>query len=136
MKTTHIIGIIVIALAIGAILYTLNDSSTYANFLEATEHTGKEYHVVGKLNKGKEFEYNPQVNANLFTFYMVDNQGIEKKVYFNGAKPQDFEKSEQIVVVGKMLDSGEFACSKILMKCPSKYNDPNGQGMKEFNANS
>jgi cytochrome c-type biogenesis protein CcmE len=36
---------------------------------------------------------------------------------FNGSKPQDFEKSEQIVVVGKMLENGDFACSKILMKC-------------------
>jgi cytochrome c-type biogenesis protein CcmE len=136
MKTTHILGIIVIAIAIGAILYTLGDSSTYANFTVATNNAGKEYHVVGKLEKSKPFEYNPQVNANLFTFFMIDNNGLERKVMFNGSKPQDFEKSEQIVVVGKMLENGDFACSKILMKCPSKYNDPNSKEMKEFNATS
>jgi cytochrome c-type biogenesis protein CcmE len=136
MKTTHILGIIVIAIAIGAILYTLGDSSTYANFTVAANNAGKEYHVVGKLEKSKPFEYNPQVNANLFTFFMIDNNGLERKVMFNGSKPQDFEKSEQIVVVGKMLENGDFACSKILMKCPSKYNDPNSKEMKEFNATS
>jgi len=39
---------------------------------------------------------------------------------FNGAKPQDFERSEQIVLTGKMKGD-EFLASKILMKCPSKY---------------
>jgi cytochrome c-type biogenesis protein CcmE len=136
MKTTHILGLIVIAIAIGAILYTLGDSSTYANFSVAANNAGKEYHVVGKLEKNKPFEYNPQVNANLFTFFMTDNNGLERKVMFNGSKPQDFEKSEQIVVVGKILENGDFACSKILMKCPSKYNDPNSKEMKEFNATS
>jgi len=136
MKRTHILGIIVIAIAIGAILYTLGDSSTYANFSVAATNAGKEYHVVGKLEKNKPFEYNPQMNANLFTFFMKDNNGLERKVLFNGSKPQDFEKSEQIVVVGKMLENGSFACSKILMKCPSKYNDPNSKEMKEFNATS
>ena len=37
------------------------------------------------------------------------------------SKPQDFEKSEQIVVIGKM-EAGNFVASDILMKCPSKYN--------------
>jgi len=40
---------------------------------------------------------------------------------FSGSKPQDFERSEQIVLTGKM-EGGEFRASKILMKCPSKYN--------------
>ncbi len=136
MKKTHIFGILIIAIAIAAILSTVADSSTYANFAEAAENAGKEYHVVGKLDKEKQFEFNPQTNANLFAFYMKDNKGLERKVLFNGTKPQDFEKSEQIVVVGKVTERGYFICSKILMKCPSKYNDPNAAGMKEFNANS
>jgi cytochrome c-type biogenesis protein CcmE len=41
-------------------------------------------------------------------------------VVFNGSKPQDFERSEQIVLTGKMIGN-EFHASKILMKCPSKY---------------
>ena len=45
---------------------------------------------------------------------------LERKVIFLGSKPQDFERSEQIVLTGKMKGD-EFLASKILMKCPSKY---------------
>lgn len=122
MKKVHIIGIIIIAIAIGAILTTLSNTSTYASFAEASEAPDNEFHVVGKFNKEKESVYNPQVNANVFTFYMIDNKGVEKKVILNKNKPQDFERSEQIVLIGKMQGE-EFVASDILMKCPSKYND-------------
>lgn len=119
MKRSSIIGIIIIAIAIGAIISTYTDSSTYGTFTEAVE-TQDELHVVGQLNKEKQLIYNPQQDANYFSFYMKDNNGKECKVVFNGSKPQDFERSEQIVLTGKMVGQ-EFHASKILMKCPSKY---------------
>jgi cytochrome c-type biogenesis protein CcmE len=119
MKKSAIIGIIIIAVAIGMIISTYADSSTYGSFAEAKETT-TELHVVGQLNKQKELIYNPQQDANYFAFHMVDKKGKECKVVFNGSKPQDFEKSEQIVLTGKMVGE-EFHASKILMKCPSKY---------------
>ena len=122
MKKIHIIGIVIIAIAIGAIFTTLNSTSTYASFIEATKDQGSEFHIVGKLNKEKEAIYEPKVDANLFTFYMIDNEGTEKKVVLHKNKPQDFERSEQIVLIGKMQGE-EFHASDILMKCPSKYND-------------
>jgi cytochrome c-type biogenesis protein CcmE len=122
MKKTHIILIVIIAVAIGAILTTLNNTSTYASFQEAKDSPDNEFHIVGKLDKEKETVYNPKVNANLFTFYMKDNKGMESKVVLHKNKPQDFERSEQIVLIGKM-QGNEFHASEILMKCPSKYND-------------
>lgn len=122
MKKAHIIGIIIIALAVGAILSTVADSSTFVNFAQAHAKQGEEFQVVGELNKDKEMNYNPEENANLFTFHMIDKDGQERKVFFHGSKPQDFERSEQIVVTGKFKE-GEFHSSKILMKCPSKYNN-------------
>lgn len=119
MKKSSIIGIVVIAIAICVIISTYADSSTYGNFSDARQ-TQTELHVVGQLNKQKQLFYNPRQNANYFSFYMLDNKGQECKVVFNGTKPQDFERSEQIVLTGKMVD-GEFRASKILMKCPSKY---------------
>ena len=124
MKKSSIIGMIIIAIAIGVIISTYADSSTYGSFSDAQE-TQKELHVVGKLVKNKEMVYNPEVDANYFSFYMIDNQGKECKVEFTGTKPQDFERSEQIVLTGQM-DNGKFQANKILMKCPSKYkDDPN-----------
>jgi cytochrome c-type biogenesis protein CcmE len=46
---------------------------------------------------------------------------MEKKVIYKSVKPQDFEKSEKVVVIGSMLND-EFVASSLLLKCPSKYN--------------
>ena len=119
MKKSSIIGIVVIAIAIAAIISTYADSSTYGTFTDAKE-TSSELYVTGQLNKAKELSYNPKKDANYFSFYLVDEKGGECKVVFNGTKPQDFERSEQIVLTGKMIGD-EFHASKILMKCPSKY---------------
>lgn len=120
MKRSYIIALIIVALAVGAIVASIADSSTYATFETAIDNPGKTYHIIGKVNFSKPFEYDPHTNANLFCFYMIDSLGVEKKVCYNNTKPQDFEKSEQIVVVGKMTDK-DFTANQVLMKCPSKY---------------
>lgn len=119
MKKSSIAGLIIIAVAIGVIISTYADSSTYGSFSDARQ-TESELHVVGQLNKQKELFYEPTQDANYFSFYLKDNDGKECKVVFSGSKPQDFERSEQIVLTGKMIGN-EFHASKILMKCPSKY---------------
>lgn len=120
MKKSSIILIAIIAVAIAMILVIYTDSSTYSTFTEAKEKK-TELYVVGVLNKEKELMYDPVKDANHFSFYMYDNDGTECHVVFNGSKPQDIERSEQIVLTGKM-EGDVFHASKILMKCPSKYN--------------
>ncbi len=129
MKKLHIVGIIVIAVAIGIIFVSLKNTSTYADFTEALANPDKEYHVVGKLDKNQPQIYDPKMNADEFAFTLVDNKGVAKQVVLHKSKPQDFEKSEQIVLIGKMKDN-EFHANDILMKCPSKYNDAKPQANK------
>jgi len=121
MKKGQIVLLVIIALAIGAITLTFSSTSTYSDFNEA-KTINSEIHVVGKLCMDKEMVYNPLIDPNHFTFFVKDNKGETCKIVFSGTKPQDFEKSEQIVLTGKMMGS-EFHASKILMKCPSKYNE-------------
>lgn len=120
MKKSSIILIVIIAVAIAMILVIYTDSSTYSTFTEAKEKK-TELYVVGVLNKEKALHYDPKTDANLFSFHMYDKDSTECQVIFNGSKPQDIERSEQIVLTGKM-DGNVFHASKILMKCPSKYN--------------
>ncbi|MFY8020132.1 MAG: cytochrome c maturation protein CcmE [Bacteroidia bacterium] len=122
MKKTYILGIALIGIAIAAIVSMYGDASTYENFEVAMENPGKEFHVVGVLNREKEKFYNPQEDPNYFTFYMVDEKGKESKVVYHNPEPTDFDRSEKIVIVGKM-DGDHFEASKILLKCPSKYTD-------------
>jgi cytochrome c-type biogenesis protein CcmE len=120
MKLSHIILLLGIIASIGVIFTVVADFSSYETFATANEIKGSEFHIVGTLNKAKQMEYDAEKNANYFSFYMNDKSGQTCKVVFNGTKPQDFERSEQIVLTGKMGNS-EFLASNILLKCPSKY---------------
>ncbi len=123
MKKTHIIALVVIAISIGVIVSMTDDFSRYETFSTATSESGdKEFQVVGELALTEEMHYDPQTDPNYFTFYMTDESGEMRKVVFKGEKPQDFERSEKVVLTGKTVD-GDFYASNILMKCPSKYID-------------
>lgn len=122
MKKTHIAGIIIIALAVTTLIISLGDTSAYVTFDKAEKHPGKEYHVVGKLAEDKPLIYNPRKDPNFFAFYMIDSTGRQQKVIYRDAKPRDFERSDKIVIIGQMGEKA-FHASKILMKCPSKYQE-------------
>jgi cytochrome c-type biogenesis protein CcmE len=121
MKTIHIVILLVLVIAVAVVVTTLTDSSTYSNFSEAAASPGKEFHIIGKLNRSKPMDYDATKNASRFSFYLVDDKGLEKKVIYNNPKPQDFEKSEKVVIVGSM-NNDEFIAKSLLLKCPSKYN--------------
>lgn len=120
MKKTHIIALVLIAVLVGVLISMLGNFSRYETFESAYAKNGKEINVVGVMNKVKGVEYNPEVNPNLFTMFVTDQKGMEKKVIVHKAKPRDIEKSEKVVVVGKM-NGDTFEAKDILMKCPSKY---------------
>lgn len=122
MKKTSIILLIVAAVCVAGMVMMVGDFSTYETFATAKQKEGKKIHVIGTLDKSKEVVYDPAVNANYFSFYMKDKSGNITKVIFAGTRPTDFEKSTELVLTGKM-QGNEFHCSKILMKCPSKYKD-------------
>jgi cytochrome c-type biogenesis protein CcmE len=108
------------AVAAGVIIAMAGDYTTYSNFTQAQAKPDVMVKVVGYLAKDKEIIYDPQKDANYFSFTMTDKQGNAEQVWYKGSKPQDFERSEQVVITGKM-DGKMFHASEILLKCPSKY---------------
>lgn len=129
MKKSHIIGIVIIAAAIMIIMSTAGDASTYVDFGEAKElaqeGSNTKVHVVGRLKKDAQghivgMQYDPLIDPNYFAFMLVDTNRVEQKVVYFNPKPQDFERSEQVVITGNMQND-VFVADKILLKCPSKY---------------
>jgi cytochrome c-type biogenesis protein CcmE len=110
-----------VAIAIALMTNAAGDMSTYASFAEAKQ-SGKKVKIAGALAKDKGMVYNPEIDPNHFTFFIRDAKGEEHKVVLLGAKPQDFEMSEQVVVTGQ-IKGNEFVATDILLKCPSKYKD-------------
>lgn len=131
MKISHIFIIIIIAVTIGVIVSTAGNASEYVNFEDAfelaDEGDSKKVHVVGTLKKSPDGEivgmlYNPSMDPNYFVFTLIDNKGLEKQVVYYNPKPQDFDKSEQVVVIGAVRNN-TFVADEILLKCPSKYQE-------------
>jgi cytochrome c-type biogenesis protein CcmE len=129
MKNTSIIALVLIAVCLGVILSRVADFSQDTTFKTASSNPSKSYQIVGTLDLSKSMEYDPVKNANHFSFYVKDKEGNTHKVVFKGTKPMDFERSESVTLTGSM-NNNEFQCTKILTKCPSKY-----QNDKEFTAN-
>lgn len=130
MKKSHIIAIVVIAIAAAVVISTTGDAGTYVSFSEARQmaENGKkgDMHVVGHLKKdamGTITGVNTSADHLSFSFELVDEKGNEQTVYYNEPMPPDFMKSEQVVVVGSYEKPEIFVASKILMKCPSKYQE-------------
>jgi len=119
MKKSSIIGLVAIAIAIAVIIATYSKSSSYSSFADA-KNVKSDIQIIGHLDKKKELYYDAVKDANYFSFYATDTNKMECKVIFTGTKPQDFERSEQIVLTGHM-QGNDFHATKILMKCPSKY---------------
>jgi cytochrome c-type biogenesis protein CcmE len=129
MKTSHILIIIVIAVAIGIIITTAGDASTYVTFEQAHEMAlaGKKsnIHVVGILKKDRQgniMGLEEGADKVSCSFILVDDNGKEQRVDFNEPMPSDLIRSEKVVVIGS-YDGEKFKASKILLKCPSKYQD-------------
>lgn len=127
MKKIHIVGIIAIAIAMATLFTLLGSSSSVASFNEARE-LKDEVRVTGTLVKTKPIEYKPEVDPNSFSFYMLDNKGEEMHVVMKMIKPFDFERAEQIVIVGS-VEGDSFIGRDMQMKCPSKYNNGQAQAL-------
>lgn len=129
MKKTHIVGIVVIAIAIVVIMSTAGDASAYVSFDDAKEMyeagNKNKIHVVGTLKKDNSgqvvgIETSPDLLS--FKFTMIDENNVQQVVFHPNPMPTDFLRSEQVVVVGS-YQNNKFIAEKILLKCPSKYQE-------------
>jgi cytochrome c-type biogenesis protein CcmE len=118
MNPRYIIGgiIAIVALTIGFISMD-NSKIAYSDLGYAAE-SGKRVQVKGEWVKEQPADYDSR--ANVFTFTMKDTTDRQIKVIYNGARPNNFELAESIVVKGR-VEGGVMHADNILTKCPSKY---------------
>ena len=131
MKRTHIVILVGIAALIVGLLSYSADFSTYDTIGSAQKKQGKFVHIIAKMDKSQPVEYDAIKNPNYLSFYAVDSLGGQTKVVFHNSKPADLERSERLVMKGKM-QVDYFECSDILLKCPSKYKDDKQQLQKNM----
>lgn len=129
MKLSYIIAIGVIAVAIGILVITAGDASTYVDFSQAQQMASggntTPIHVVGQLKKdeaGHVVGLEKSADNLSFSFILVDENQKEQKVFYNEPMPADLLRSEKVVVIGR-YNNDQFVAKKILLKCPSKYQE-------------
>ncbi len=130
MKKTHIALLVLIAIAIAVLISFMGDITTYDTVSSAKQKPGKFVHLIAKMEMSS-MVYDPVANPNYLTFNAVDSTGNTIKVIYRNAKPVDIEKSERIVLKGR-VEGDHFNCKDILLKCPSKYKDDMNAAKKEI----
>ena len=127
MKKIHIVMLVGIAITIAVLVSMMGDLSTYETLTSARQKEGKFVTVIAMLDKSgnNPIQYDPVKNANFTSFYVIDTLGNRARVEYHFEKPFDMEKSERIVLKGRMRGDVFEITQKdgILIKCPSKYKD-------------
>lgn len=135
MKKTHIILLVLIALSIATLISFMGNVTTYETVSSAREKEGRFVNLIAKLDMTQPLEYDPVKNPNYLSFTAVDTLGQSIKVIYRNTKPTDMEKSERLVLKGK-VNGDQFECKDILLKCPSKYKDDMEQAQKNLETSS
>ncbi len=127
MKKIHIVLLVAIAAVIMILLSLMGNLSTYETLASARQKPGKTVTIIAQLDKSQPTPiiFDAVKNPNLTEFYVMDSVGNKAKVRYYFEKPMDMEKSDRIVLKGKMQGDVFEITRKdgILIKCPSKYKD-------------
>lgn len=134
MKKIHIVLLILAIAAITGMSFFVKDLTTYETFKSAGKKEDKFVVVKVQLDKTTPVEYDLVKDPNYTVFYAIDQDGKRSKVIYRNAKPTDIERSEGIDLNGYMRDD-HFECTKLQMKCPSKYKDDMKAAEKNLSTN-
>lgn len=121
--------LVLIAVSISVLITFMGDITTYDTVSSAKEKPGKFVHLIARVEKNS-LQYNPVSNPNYLSFTAVDSLGSSIQVVYHNPKPTDLEKSERLVLKGK-VEGNHFECQSILLKCPSKYKDDMNAAKKQ-----
>ena len=123
MNRKLLLGVLVLAF-IGYAGWSFMDSVTpYVGIAAAQKATGN-VQVKGLLDQKAEA---PHMEGDYFVFTLQDEDtGESMPVRYHGTKPDQFDEAHHIVAVGTFRD-GAFQSDKLLIKCPSKYEQQKGK---------
>ncbi len=130
--------IIVVIVAAGLLLVVKSSfsSGTYSLEIadvqhEPTRYVGRDVKVVGKVKEGS---ISTRTEADRVTtrFVIHDGKGQEVLIVYPHNVPDPFKEGRQVIVEGR-YDQDEAGdhhvlCSKLTVKCPSKYQEEGGGG--------
>lgn len=130
IQKKHIIIIVFLALSAGL---AYDSVSNYINpyipvsdiLANQGKYSGKSLQVIGEVEQDSLL----RTDDGSISFTLIDDQGSINVIY-RGVPPQNLEQEgNQVVVLGTLQDNGEIESSQLLVKCPSKYEGEEQQGI-------
>jgi cytochrome c-type biogenesis protein CcmE len=119
LKRGIALGVVLVAAGVGVMsLVTGGGVTPYVGFSEARAAKGN-VQVMGEILPEQTL-YDTQAGS--FAFFITDVNGDRMKVVYNGTKPGNFDQATSVVCIGR-YDNEVFQADKLLIKCPSKYQE-------------
>jgi len=118
MKKGPILTAVFTVLALGAVITAfVTQASPYVTIAQAKQSSDTQLHVAGDVVEGS-LHNDPM--RHLLSFKMKDKDGDVITVEHNGEVPADLDQVKKVVAIGGVKNN-QFWSSKLLVKCPSKY---------------
>ena len=130
IQNKHIIIVILLAVSAGL---AYDSISNYMNpYIPVTDieanqarYVGKSLQIIGAVEPGSL----NRTDDGSISFTLIDNGG-SIKVTYRGVPPQNLEQEgNEIVVLGTLDSDGKIESTQLLVKCPSKYEGEDQQGI-------
>ena len=119
MKKPHIIGGILIVLALVLAMYSFKSTLTTYVTVDEAKASGQRVQVAGLAVSGTE-RYDTETNNLVFT--LREDGGAEMRVEYDGPRPGNFDDVTKVVAIGQYVaDKEAFDADELLVKCPTKY---------------
>ena len=123
MKPKIIIGVLVMVAALIYLIFSgLQGSAAY--YVTIAELRSRP-----ELADGKGIRIHGMVDpatiqwhaAEIELYFDLYDEGDSLRVFYQGIKPDQLANAQQVVMEGRLRPDGVFHASKIMLKCPSKY---------------
>ena len=120
---------LIVALVMGGVVLVVESSTTGGVYdmtigemqAQASKYIGKGVRVNGVVQAGSFTEGTGDDIDIQFTIGDVDGNQI--RVKFHQLLPDAFQEGRQVIVQGKLTSAEEIECTRLTVKCPSKYKE-------------
>lgn len=121
MKTGAIVSTGVAVLATTAMVFAfLSSASPYVDIEQARSMPGRSLHLAGDILKDS---VRADISHRKLSFRLRDEKGKVVTVVHQGDPPANMAQATKVVAVGTMKGDEFHSTGKLLIKCPSKYED-------------
>lgn len=126
---------VIVGLVVGGLALVVRSSTsggvydmTLTQLLAApNDYVGKDIRVNGAVLAGSFHDASDAGGVHV-VFSIGDSSGNTMEVHYRQLLPDAFQEGRQVIVQGKMVSAKAVECTRLTVKCPSKYQDENSTG--------